>query len=129
MSSPLERRLFFVLILTMLWTAAMGVEANGIAPVEPEEVPVSCYFSGKPILDVELAQTPKCFTFVATQGPAEKLAHNLGLFRLDTYMDFLFILLYWSVFVLFARVEQSRWTIWVIGLICGTALFDVLENF
>ena len=129
MSSPLERRLFFVLILTMLWTAAMGVEANGIAPAEPDEVPASCYFSGKPILDVELAQSPKCVTFVATQGPADKLAHNIGLFRLNTYMDFPFILLYWSVFVLFARVEQSRWTKWVIGLISGTALFDVLENF
>ncbi len=128
MPNPLERRLFFLLILTLVWSAAMGVEANGIAPAEPEEVPAGCYFSGKPILDVELAKTPECFTVVITQGPADKLAHNLGLFRLNTYMDFLSILLYWGVFVLFARVEQSRWTKWVIGLISVAALFDVLEN-
>lgn len=129
MSSPIERRLFVLLILTMCWSAAMGVEANGIAPAEPEEVPAGCYFSGNLILDVELAQSPQCFTFMATQGPADKLAHNISLVRVNTYMDFLFIILYWSVFFLFARVEQSRWTKWVIGLISGAAVFDVLENF
>jgi hypothetical protein len=127
-SSPLERRLFFLLILTLFWGVAIGVEANGITPAEPEEVPAGCYFSGKPILDVELAPTTQCFTFVATQGPTDKLVHNLGLFRLNTYMDFLFILLYWSVFVLFALVEQGRGTKWLIGLISGAAVFDVLEN-
>jgi len=127
-SSPLERRLFFLSILTLFWGVAIGVEGNGIAPAEPEEVTSSCYFSGKPILDVELASTPQCFTFVATQGPADKVAHNLGLFRLNTYMDFVFILLYWSVFVLFALVEQGRGTKWLIGLISGAALFDMLEN-
>jgi hypothetical protein len=79
-ASPLERRLFFLLILTMVWSAAIGVEANGIAPIEPEQIPASCYFSGKPILDVELAKTPECFIVVATQGPADKLAHNIGFF-------------------------------------------------
>ncbi|HTF23442.1 MAG TPA: hypothetical protein VK937_05925 [Candidatus Limnocylindria bacterium] len=128
MASPLERRLFFLLILTMVWSAAIGVEANGIAPVEPEQIPASCYFSGKPILDVELAKTPECFIVVATQGPADKLAHNIGFFRVNTYMDLLFILLYWGVFVLFARVEEGRWTKWVMGLISVAALFDVLEN-
>jgi hypothetical protein len=127
-TSPLERRLFFPLILTILWSAVMAVEANNIARAESEEVPASCYFSGKPILDVELAKTPECFAFVATQGPANKLAHNIALFRANTYMDFLFIVLYWNVFVFFARAEQGRWTKWVIGLISGAAVFDVLEN-
>jgi hypothetical protein len=129
MLSFLDRRLFFLLIATMVWSAAMGVEANGIAPTEPEKIPASCYFSGKPILDVELAPTPECFTVVTTQGRADKLAHNIALFRVNTYMDFLFILLYWSVFVLFARVEDSSWRKWtVIGLISASAALDVGEN-
>src|SRR5438445_9960038 len=103
MPSSFERPLFFFLIAAVVWSVAMGVEANGIAPAEREKVPANCYFSGKPILDVELAPRPDCFTVIATQGPADKLAHNIGLFRLNTYMDFLFIFLYWRVFVLFAR--------------------------
>jgi len=136
MASQSEHRLFFLLIVTLLWSTAMSIEANGIAPAEPEQMPANCYFSGKPILDVELAPKPECFVAVATQGiadkvaneTADKLAHNIGLFRVNTYMDFLFIVLYWSVFVLFARLEERPGMKWVIGLISVSALFDVLEN-
>jgi hypothetical protein len=132
MSGPSEHRLFFLLIVTLLWSTAMGIEANGIASAEPEQMPANCYFSGTPILDVELAPKPECFVAAATQGVADEaangLAHNIGLFRVNTYMDFLFIVLYWSSFVFFARLEQSRWTKWVIGFISVSALFDIVEN-
>ena len=129
MSSPLEHRLFFVLIVTLGWSAAMGVEASGITTPEPEQMPAHCYFSGKPILDMELAQRPECFLTVTMQeATAGNVAHNIQLFRVNTWMDFVFILLYWSAFVLFARLEESGLTKWVIGFISGSALFDVLEN-
>jgi hypothetical protein len=128
MTSSSECRLLLLLTATVVWSMAMSVEANGIAPAQRQQVPANCYFSGKPILDLELAATPDCFASVATQGAADKLTHNIGLFRVNTYMDFVFIVLYWSVFVLFAILGESRWTKWVVGLISVSALFDVLEN-
>jgi len=126
--SPLDRRLFFLLILTMVWSVAMGVEANSIAAAD--HVPAGCYFSGKPILDVELAERPECFVAVTTEGTApDKVAHNLRLVRLNTRMDFLFIVLYWLVFILFVPALGGRWTKWtVIGLISASAALDVGEN-
>jgi hypothetical protein len=129
MPSPLGHRLFFALLVTLAWSAAMGVEANGIAPAESEQMPANCYFSGKPILDVELAPTPECLAAVATRGAAAaKVPHNIKLLRVNTWMDFLFIVLYWSSFVLYARVEDGRLTKWLIACISLSALFDVLEN-
>lgn len=136
MSSAPEHRLFFLLMVTLLWSAAMGIHAHGIASAEPEQMPANCYFSANSILDVELAPKSQCLVAVATLGAvdeqantaADKIALNLRLFRMNTYMDFLFIVLYWSSFVLFARVQQSRWTKWVIGFISVCSLFDILEN-
>ena len=128
MPSPLERVLFLFLLATLVWSMAMGVEANGIAAAD--HVPAGCYFSGRPILDVELAERPDCFVAVTTEGAApDKIAHNLRLFRVNTWMDFLFIVLYWLVFILFALAPGGRWTKWtVIGLISASAVLDVGEN-
>ena len=135
MPSPFERPLFFVLLVTVVWSVAMGIEANGIAPAD--KVPAGCYFSGKPILDAELVESADCFVAVATEGAADeaadeaakKVAHNLKLFRVNTWMDFLFIAEYCLVFVLFVFAVDDRWTKWVvIALIMVAALLDVAEN-
>jgi hypothetical protein len=134
MPNPPERSLFFLLLFTILWSAAMGIEANGLAPAE--KLPAGCYFSAKPILDIELAQRSDCFVAVATDGASDSVPEkaaarsvlNLKLFRLNTWMDFLFILLYWRSLVLFARIKQGQLTKWVITLASLSALFDVLEN-
>ncbi len=128
MSSPLERRLFLFLIATMVWSVAMGVEANGIAPAERQQVPANCYFSGKPILDVELAATPDCFTAIVKQAGADRIAGNIKLVRANTYMDLVLIALYWSVFVLFERIEGGWPSNLLAGFISVAALFDVLED-
>ena len=120
MPSPLERRLFFLLIAVMAWSTAMLVEAAGI--VSPDFRPAStCYFTGKPIVDVELAQTPSCFQSVVTQGADEGHKHNLSLVGANTYMDFVFIVLYWMVFVMFARIE-SGWPAKLAGLASANAV-------
>ena len=128
MPNPLERALFLFMLATLVWFTAMGVEANGIAAAD--HVPAGCYFSAKPILDVELAERPECFVAETTEGVAPgKLTHNLRLFRVNTEMDFLFIILYLLVFVLFAFSLGGRWTKWtVIGLISASAVLDVGEN-
>jgi hypothetical protein len=54
---------------------------------------------------------------IVQQGAPENLKHNTQVFQTDTYMDFVFVGLYWTAFVLFARVEDGRWSNWVIGFI------------
>jgi hypothetical protein len=106
MPSRLERRLFFLLIATLLWSTIMLLEASRLS--SPDfHAPTGCYFSGKPIVDVELAQTPACFRSVVTQGAEEGHEQNALLVRANTYMDFLFIVLYWAIFVTFAQIENG----------------------
>jgi hypothetical protein len=55
-----ERRLFFLLIATIFWAAAMQIEAMGIVPVHLHK-PLSCsYFTSQPIRDVEPARSTDC---------------------------------------------------------------------
>ena len=127
MASPLERRLFFLLIAVMAWSTAMLIEASGV--VSPDFRPASdCYFSGKPIVDIELAQTPGCFRSVVTQGADEGHTLNVSLVGANTYMDFVFIVLYWIVFVMLAQIEGG-WPAKLASLLISlSALADVLEN-
>jgi hypothetical protein len=127
MPSPLQRLLFFLLVATMVWSVAMGIEANRIV-LPDEQATKNCRSSGNSILDVELAASPTCFTAVVKQVRPDRIAGNIELIRTNTYMDFVLIALYWSVFVLFGRLEASQWTNWVSGFISVAALFDVLED-
>jgi hypothetical protein len=135
MPGPLERLLFFVLLLTLAWGVAMNVQAHGIAPAE--EVPAGCYFSGQPIVDVELAQSSECFVAVTTvRGDDEtadelatRIARNLKLFRANTRMDFFFIALYWLVFVLFGWATDNGRVKWLLlAFVTLSSAFDVAEN-
>ena len=127
MPSSLERRLFFLLIATLVWPSAMLFEANGIS--SPDfRAPSGCYFTGKPIVDAELAQTPACFRSIVTQGADEGHDHNVSLVRANTYMDFLFIVLYWAIFVTFAQIENGWSAKLASVLITLSALADVWEN-
>jgi hypothetical protein len=88
--------------------------------------PTSChYFSGQSLIDLELASSPTCFKELLAEG---NLVENARMVRISTCMDFVFIGLYWSVFVLFARVFQGRHSKWIVLLISIAALFDGLEN-
>jgi hypothetical protein len=127
MPNPLERRLFFLLIATLLWSTAMLFEAGRIS--SPDfRAPIGCYFSGKPIVDAELAQTTGCFRSIVTQGGEEGHDQNVSLVRVNTYMDFLFIVLYWAIFVTFAQIEKGWFSTIASLLITLSALADVWEN-
>jgi hypothetical protein len=85
MPSPLERLLFFLSIVTLVWSSAMLFEANGIS--SPDfRAPSACYFTGKPIVDAELAQTASCFGSIAIPGAEEGDDHNVSLVRENTYI-------------------------------------------
>jgi hypothetical protein len=119
---------FCLLLVTLGWSIAMGIEVGGAAS-KGFTKPNSCsYFSGKPILNLELASSPDCFLNLVAQGVPDKVEKNARLFRINTYMDFVFIALYWSVFSCFVIAERRRWAKWVIGFISISAFFDVLEN-
>jgi hypothetical protein len=106
MPNYLERRLFFLLIATLVWSSAMLLEANGI--LSPDfRAPSGCYFTGKPIVDAELAQTTACFRSIVTPSAEEGHDNNVSLVRANTYMDFLFIVLYCAIFVTFAQIENG----------------------
>jgi len=127
MPNRLERRLLFLLIATLLWSSAMLLEANRIS--SPDfRAPTGCYFSAKPIVDLELAQTPACFRSIVTQGGEEGHEHNVSLVRANTYMDFVFIVLYWAIFVTFARIETGQFAMTASLLITMSAMADVWEN-
>src|SRR5262249_53802983 len=127
MPSPLQRLLFFLLVATTVWSAAMSIEASRIA-LPDEEAREDCRSSGNSILGIELAPSPACFTAVVKQVRPDRVAGNSKLIGANTYMDFVLIALYWSVFVLFGRLEASRWINWVSSFISLAALFDVLED-
>jgi len=128
MPSRVARCLFFFLIATMLCGVAMKFQAGDITSKDYVR-PQSCsYFNGQPILDLELASSPDCFVRTVEQGTPEALKSNIQVFRSNTDMDFAFIFLYWTVFVLFALADRDRWSIWIIGFISASASLDVLEN-
>src|ERR1700739_403546 len=127
MPSPLERRLFFLLIATLGWSGAMLFEAHGVS--SPDfRAPSGCCFTGKPTVDAEWAQWPACFRSIVTQGAEEGNGHNVSLVRVNTYADFLFIVLYSAIFVTFAQIENG-WSAKLASLlIIISALADVWEN-
>jgi hypothetical protein len=127
MPSPLQRLLFVLLFITVAWTAAMGVEAGRLASPD-EKARKDCRLSGDRILDVQFAATPNCFATIVKQVRPETGAENSNLIRANTYMDFVLIALYWSVFVFFARLEPSPFAKWVYGFISAAALSDIFEN-
>ena len=77
MPITLKRSLFFLVIVTIAWSVAMTVEANGIASVDFQQPAPNCYASHKPILDVELAANSVCFARVIAQGSPSSVERNV----------------------------------------------------
>lgn len=69
-----------------------------------------------------------CFRSIVAQGAEEGHDQNVALMRANTYMDFLFIVLYWAIFVTFAKIEKGRFSSIASLLITLSALADVWEN-
>ena len=130
--SQTRRLLWFILIATLVWGSVISWEGSEYrkqsCPTQPWRSRIAC-LSTSPIAELELATTPETFRALINRGdPLSAGIWNLEITRVNTYMDFLFIALYWSVFVLFASLERSWLTVPVILAISVAALFDVVEN-
>jgi hypothetical protein len=128
MTRHLKRWLFFSLLATIVWVTITGLVRRGIASGDFKQPSACYYFSGQTDADLELAPTSDCFRSLVERARPDRFSHNIGVFQVLTYMDFVFIALYWAIFVLFAEVEVGKCSNWVIGFISLAGLFDILEN-
>jgi hypothetical protein len=77
----------------------------------------------EPIATLELASNPQTLNERIDQGNAAKYrSENVKLAQVNTYMDLLFILLYWTAFVLSMREYPSGLSKWVIVAISFAAV-------
>src|SRR5271169_6419074 len=122
----MQRVLWFVIVATIGWGGLMQFQAsrfdhgNGNRPTDCD------FFSGTPILDLELSTSGTCFRQVVNQG---ELTGNIAIARTSTHLDFVFIALYWTTFVLFAVVYKNRWSVAVVVCVSAAAILDIGENF
>src|ERR1700719_2836034 len=117
--------LWLALLSLFAWGACMQIEARGMSQ-KTGLLTSCCYKSGQAILNLELASSSRCFQEVLAQGTLEE---NARVARINTYMDFVFIGLYWAVFVLFAVTYRAWQSGWIVVLISAAAIFDLLENY
>ena len=84
------------------------------------------------ILRVELGSDSAQLSQAVTADDNDGIAHNIQMVVRNTYMDFVFILLYWLTFVglavLAGRMGKRILGICAALLITGAALSDLLEN-
>src|ERR1700751_5719749 len=95
------RILWFVLIATIVWALSMTVEVSFFDM--PHTSGVIARFDS-PIAKLELAKSRQAFSAVIDQGPRHK---NIRILRINTYMDFLFIVLYCLTLILLVAVNAN----------------------
>lgn len=130
MSNPPRRSLFVVLALTLLWAGVMQCQLSHALkfPASSPSTQPSCYWP-RPILTIELVCPAGCFkTIVDGPNAQSHNPQNSEPFRTNTCMDFAFILLYLSVFLLFAAQLKKPLSKFVALAILISAAFDGLEN-
>jgi hypothetical protein len=82
-----------------------------------------------PIAELELASTGNRFSSLMDGGyGASFRCHNLKIVRLNTSLDYVFILLYSLSYSLFAASVSHKLFRYIVGAISVAAMFDVLEN-
>ncbi len=120
-----DRRLclWSVLVGVIVWAVVMQVQISSFE-FACNSVPGGCKQIAKVPLAAELARSSSAFQCVIDQG---NRSHNIHVMKVNTWMDFLFIALYWSVLYLFARYYNNRpWSNAVIVPISLGAICDVL---
>ncbi len=124
------RLLWLFLLMLTVWSGMMAWEASSYRTVPEwgaaghrDRAPDS------PIAELELAESPAGLKARIDQGsPGQYETWNVAIARVNTWMDFLFIGLYWAVFVLFAVEGGGRLGRSLIGVISVAAILDGIEN-
>jgi hypothetical protein len=134
-------KLRFVMLVTVFWALLSTFEMKPYRMNEDRaqtcnpSLPLNaqCRLTA-PIVTLELARNADDFLAridqreTGGQYDAERRSSNTSLVRTNTYLDFLFIVLYAAAFWLLALQAKGRLTKWVIGLILLTAVLDIVEN-
>lgn len=128
-----QRLLWFALIAIIVWGLLMAWEVaqfkiSDCKPPSTEPIAVS----GGPIAALELASGQEIFEQVINRskdGRTDCTNWNLETARVNTWMDYFFIALYWSTFWFLSLQYGGLLSGIVRILISLTAVFDVIENF
>ena len=131
------RTLWFVLIAAMLWAGVAVWEISPLKYQAPLEGTCNslteCGFTSV-LATLELAGSRTEFTtrinqkYSSGQELGEVPAHNITIVADNTWIDFLYIPLYWTVYLLFSHAFRGRFSAWIICAITIAAVFDVAEN-
>jgi len=121
----MERVLWVLLITTIVWALSMAIEASAFDK-SPATGLIARFDS--PIAMLELADSKQRFAAILDQGQREK---NIKVMRVNTYMDFVFILLYCFTFIVLAVVcsPTSALSRAVEVTIVIAGVLDYWENF
>jgi hypothetical protein len=131
--NPLKPTVWFTMLAALLWAVVMGIQVmpykTALTLPGTCETVALCKQTG-PIASLELATSPSLFQHRIDQGSATaNRESNARIAQVNTWLDFLFIVLYWSVFVQLARAFPGRLASWVVAVISIAALLDVGENY
>jgi hypothetical protein len=133
MESTQKRQLLWLaLSATIVWTGLMGWEVAGFHREQCQNLPADRGFSSQlasPIAELTITRSVSTFQLLIDQcEPEVNRLWNANVAQTNTCMDFLFIGLYGSVFLLFASVLQGKLSNWLRISILLTMLMDVGEN-
>ena len=113
--------LWYLLVAVAVWGAIMQVQVSAfdrsLVSLPPWNQDIN------PVLAAELASSTT-YQQVVDQGEE---AHNIKVLRVNTYLDFGFIALYWALFVAFASLTRPV-SKSVIALISLAAIADLAED-
>jgi Patatin-like phospholipase len=122
MSYRLRPGLFYLLLVVVAWAATIQMQVSAF---DRSHAPGGAWYkTTKPLVALELASSARAFQQVIDQGDE---SHNIKVVQLNTYLDFVFIALYWSLFLVFASLEKPISKL-VIVLISAAAIADLGEN-
>jgi hypothetical protein len=116
--------LWLVLIATIVWALSMAVEASSFRKSHNSGL-IGRFDS--PVVMLELAQSRQAFSAIIDQGPRDQ---NIRTMRINTYMDFVFIVLYCLTLILLVAVNSNTsilTTAAFIGVV-ATGILDCWEN-
>lgn len=122
MSNRLRPGLFYLLLAVIAWGAIMQMQVSAFDRTHAPRA--TWYKTTKPLIALELASSGRAFQQILDQGDE---LHNIKVIQLNTYLDFVFIALYWSLFLVFASLDKPVSRL-VIFLISVAAIADLGEN-
>lgn len=121
----MERTLWAVVIATIVWAVGMAIEASRFDKSRGSGL-IGRFNS--PIAMLELTRSQADFAALIDEGDRQK---NVKVVQNNTYMDFMFIILYCATLILLGAVGRLESIVRAIlvSSVLATGFFDYWENF